>query len=74
MKHSISLWFFIGALLSVYALLILGAGISELVAGTSTGIALPQLHINIWWGAGILPLGITFMIKDWPRRDRPPEH
>jgi hypothetical protein len=66
-----SLWFFIGALLSVYAVLILGAGISEVLRGTSTGIALPQLHANIWWGAGILPLGLAFVIKDWPWREDP---
>jgi hypothetical protein len=67
-KHSISLWFFIGLLLTVYALLILGAGISQIVTGSTTGITLPQLHINIWWGIGMLPLALSFVIKDWPKR------
>jgi hypothetical protein len=68
-KHAISIWFFIGSLLTVYALLIAGAGISQLFTGTSTGIALPGLHMNIWWGAGMLPLGLGFVIKDWPKRE-----
>ncbi len=72
MKQSFSLWFFIGSLLTVYALLILGAGIGEIASGTNTGIALPQLHINVWWGAGMLPLGLAFIIKDWPKREKPP--
>jgi hypothetical protein len=71
-KHSISLWFFIGSLLTVYALLILGAGIAQIATGGTTGIALPQLHISVWWGLGMLPLSLAFMIKDWPKRDKPP--
>jgi hypothetical protein len=73
-KHSFSLWFFIGLLLTVYALLILGAGIIQIVTGSTTGIALPQLHINVWWGVGMLPLSLAFVIKDWPRRDKPSDN
>ena len=70
MRHSISIWFFIGLLLTLYGVLILAAGIHQFVVGASTAVALPQLHIGIWWGAGMLPLGLGLMIKDRPWRGK----
>ncbi len=67
-KHFISIWFFIGALLTVYGALILGAGIYQLVAGSVRHVVLANLHIEIWWGAGMLPLGLFYVIHNWPRR------
>jgi len=66
-KHFISVWFFIGTLLTVYGFLILGAGIYGLFFPPSHLVAMSQLHIGIWWGAGILLLGLTYVFCFRPR-------
>jgi hypothetical protein len=66
-KHSISIWFFIGSLLAVYGVLILGAGIYELFSPAATaGVTLSQLHLPIWWGIGMLVLGSVYVKRFWP--------
>jgi len=67
-KHLIPIWFFIGVLLTIYAVLIIGAGVYQLVVGTGEQVALAHLHIGIWWGAGMLPLGLVYIIRNWPGR------
>jgi len=66
-KHFISIWFFIGSLLTVYGVLILGTGIYELLGHSSPVVVLSRLHLNIWWGAGILLLGLVYVIGCWPK-------
>jgi hypothetical protein len=67
-KHLISIWFIIGSLLTVYGVLILGQGLYELATGISSSVVISQLHIDIWWGAGMLLLGLIYLIRYWPRR------
>jgi hypothetical protein len=72
--RQIEIWFFIGALLFLYGVLITGAGIYHLMEPLSQKIALPELHTDIWWGALLLALGIFYSKKFWPWRKRmPPE-
>jgi hypothetical protein len=66
-KHFISIWFFIGALLSAYGVLILAAGIYQLVVGSARQVVLANLHIEIWWGAGVLILGLFYLIRNFPK-------
>lgn len=66
-EHALPIWFFIGALLAVYGLLILGAGLYALVFPPTTEVVLSKLHINLWWGAGMLLLGLIYLIRFWPR-------
>lgn len=56
-KHFTSIWFFIGSLLTVYGVLILGTGLYELVNHPSLAVVMAHLHIDIWWGAGMLLSG-----------------
>ena len=56
-KHYISIWFFIGALLAVYGILILGAGIYTLVAPPAQPVVMGHLHAAIWWGGLMLAMG-----------------
>ena len=65
----ISIWFFIGVLLSVYGALIAAYGIFELVTGTHADVVLWNLHAPVWWGALMLILGLFYCIKFRPGRD-----
>ena len=52
----ISIWFFIGVLLTVYGALILGYGLFELETGQTANVILANLHAPVWWGALLLAL------------------
>ncbi len=69
-KDFISIWFFIGALLALYGALILGSGIYSLYVPSTTVVAMPQLHIPIWWGAGMLVFGLIYAIRFRPKRSQ----
>ena len=66
-RHQIiPVWFFVGALLLVYGVLIFGAGIAEL--SHPPGTVLASLHAAIWWGAVLFIVGLFYTIRFWPRR------
>ena len=70
-KHFMPIWFFVGSLLTVYGVLILGTGLYELLAARSSlPVVLPHLHIDVWWGAGMFLLGLLYVIRFWPKRGR----
>lgn len=62
----IEIWFFIGALLFVYGILIAVSGIYYLFFPPSQQVALSNLHSDIWWGGLLLVLGLIYSIKYWP--------
>ncbi len=65
----IPIWFFIGVMLFIYGLLILGYGLDELATGLyPAGVQLAQLHTPIWWGALLLLIGVIYLAKFRPRR------
>ena len=66
-RHFIPIWFFIGLLLGTYGLLILGAGIYDLINPQDRGIVLAKLHAPVWWGALLLALGIFYSVKFRPK-------
>lgn len=66
-RHFISIWFFIGILLDIYGILILGAGIYDLVRPPEHLVKMAYLHAGIWWGALLLLLGLIYTIKFAPR-------
>ncbi|HXA56631.1 MAG TPA: hypothetical protein VNU84_04280 [Candidatus Acidoferrum sp.] len=53
-QSSFSIWYFIGLLVGLYGVLILGAGIHDLVSPPATTLALANLHAGIWWGAVLI--------------------
>ena len=69
-EHYISIWFFIGALLTVYGALILGAGIYHLFSPPAQTVVMAYLHADIWWGAVILLMGLFYVIHFRPGRAR----
>jgi hypothetical protein len=67
-RLSISIWFFIGISLLVDGLIILGAGIYELVHPPQFPPVLFQLHASIWWGALLTLLGVFYCWHFAPSR------
>ncbi|MGC2656846.1 MAG: hypothetical protein WA324_02640 [Bryobacteraceae bacterium] len=68
MHHGrISIWFFIGALLLAYGVLITGSGIYELSSPPQHPVVLARLHAGIWWGAVLLLIGLFYTIRFYPR-------
>lgn len=65
---SLSIWFFIGTLLTVYGILITASGLYELVSPPDNPPVLANLHAGIWWGAFLLVLGLVYFIKFYPRK------
>jgi hypothetical protein len=64
----ISIWFFIGVLLTIYGAMILGYGLYELATGTTANVILANLHAPVWWGAIMLALGIFYAVRFRPSR------
>lgn len=65
----IPIWFFIGLLLTVYGVMIVGYGCYEAITGNyPVGVQLSQLHTPIWWGAILLILGLVYVVKFRPGR------
>ena len=53
----VSIWFFIGMLLSVYGVLILGAGIYEW--NSPPPVVRADLHAAVWWGMLLIVLALS---------------
>ncbi len=60
----VSIWFFVGVLLLIYGLLILGAGIYGGSHPPNVGLA--DLHAEIWWGALLIVMGAFYSIRFSP--------
>lgn len=58
-RHAIPVWFFIGVLLLIYGVLILGSGIYHFSNPPSTVLA--HLHPAIWWGAILIVIGGVYV-------------
>ncbi|HEX4031974.1 MAG TPA: hypothetical protein VHX20_16535 [Terracidiphilus sp.] len=68
-SSSISIWFFIGVLLTVYGALIFGYGILELVTHHTAPVELARLHAPVWWGGVLLVLGLFYGLRFRPGRN-----
>jgi hypothetical protein len=55
-----SIWYFVGLLILVYGILILGAGIADFISPPPQPLVLAQLHMSIWWGALMILLGAAY--------------
>ena len=62
----LSIWFFIGVLLLAYGVLILGAGLYELVSPPEHPVVLASLHAGIWWGALLIAMGAVYSVRFRP--------
>jgi hypothetical protein len=66
--NQIPIWFFIGALVLVYGLLILGAGVYYLFHQPVHQVALAFLHADVWWGGLLVVIGMAYCVRYWPFR------
>jgi len=66
----IPIWFFVGALLLIYGVLILGAGLYELVQPPEHPLILANLHAGIWWGLLLIALGAVYFFHFAPWRHK----
>ena len=64
----ISIWFFIGVLLTIYGVLITATGLWELVSPPSNPPVLANLHASIWWGIVLLIVGLIYFIRFFPKK------
>jgi hypothetical protein len=69
-SKGISIWFFIGVLLTVYGALILGYGIVELATGQTAHVVLANLHAPLWWGGMLGALGLFYAVRFRPGRSK----
>ena len=69
-RQLISIWFFIGILLGVYGILILGSGIVDLLRSSVYPVKMAYLHAEVWWGALLILLGLIYVVKFAPRKTR----
>jgi hypothetical protein len=63
----IPIWFFIGVLLLIYGLLIVGYGVFEWITGCYPPLVqMTYLHTPVWWGGLLTLFGLFYMIKFRP--------
>jgi hypothetical protein len=67
-RDFISIWFFIGILLDIYGVMILGAGIYSLY--NPPNVKMAHLHAGIWWGALLILLGLVYTFKFAPKHEK----
>lgn len=68
-EHRLSIWFFVGLVLTIYGIIILIANIPTLFSPvTNPQYVLARLHAGVWWGILLVLLGILFLILHWPKK------
>ena len=64
-KQEISVWLFIGVLLAIYGILIVGATITS---PPESDVKFSEYHIGMWWGALLFVLGMFYSIVFRPKK------
>ena len=65
-RPMVPVWFFVGALLFIYGILIFISGITEWSHPPDTVLA--NLHAPVWWGALMIVMGALFVHLFRPRK------
>ena len=65
-KQEISVWFFIGVLLAIYGVLIVGA---TMTSGAEANVVFSEYHIGMWWGALLFVIGVFYSIAFRPNKN-----
>jgi hypothetical protein len=66
----ISIWFFVGCLLTPYGGLILVSGIRNYSGTMGREVAMSNLHLPIWWGILLLVMGLAYIVWFRPRQEK----
>jgi hypothetical protein len=69
-ERQIPIWFFIGAMLAIYGLIIFVAGIYAWVnpPPPERMVKLWNYHADVWWGALLVLVGLTYLVKFRPSK------
>ncbi len=67
-ERQVPIWWFIGLLLVVYGVLILGGSVYGYYHPSPQLARLPYPHAGIWWGLLLIVIGAVFTIRSWPRK------
>ncbi len=65
----LSIWFFIGVLLTAYGALIFGYGLWELATHHLANVALTTLHAPVWRGGSMLLVVLFYSLRFRPGRN-----
>jgi hypothetical protein len=72
-KRIISIWYFVGLLLAIYGVLILGSGIYEMISPPAAPVqggiernVMANFHAGVWWGALLVLLGVIYVVNFRP--------
>jgi len=69
-KNVLSIWLVVGVSLLGNGLLILGAGLYELISPPVTKVVLYEYHASIWWGAILTIIGAIYCFRFGPKHRR----
>ncbi len=71
-ESKLSIWFFVGVLLTVYGIIVSAAEAIDFFApkNKQADIVLENLHAGLWWGAVLFILGLVFLIKHRPGKKK----
>jgi hypothetical protein len=69
-EKQVPIWFFIGALLALYGVLILAAGVYGWVhpPPAEKMVKLWNYHADVWWGALLFIFGLVYVVRFWPSK------
>ncbi len=65
MRRPLEVWFYIGALLGLYGVMLTAAGVYQWIHPPGTVLA--SVHATFWAGIALLLTGIPYTIAYWPR-------
>lgn len=66
-QEPLPIWFFVGAILAVYGVLVLAGSIF----GSATNTVLRELHPGLWWGSLMTVFGTLFAWFGWRVHNSP---
>jgi hypothetical protein len=68
-ENRVTIWFLCGIILLVLGVTVVGSGIYNVWNPPEVYGA--HLHLDIWWGAGLMVVGGVFLWRQWPDRQSP---
>jgi len=68
-RRIISIWFFIGVLLLVYGVLVMGADIYYQDHPLRRQVELSYLRPGLWWGGLLVAMGVFYTVRFRPGKD-----
>jgi hypothetical protein len=66
----LSIWFFVGVLLTIYGVLIVGAGLYGFAYPPDVKLA--DKHADLWWGGLLLLAGLFYTYRFFPKTPTEP--